>query len=159
MFSKTTFRMWEILFSYKDNVFKIFTNSRKYINLFTFSTSRFIPKFVYWFTNFEPKNIIQDILIEGDSSLLFKKIYKWKFWKIRYTNTNIWFNRGVEIPTTLSFRFSQCYYYIRLKRNDNEWSSIRALFERSPPNKISIFLMSQEKYELRKRTIGANGNV
>ena len=42
------------------------------------------------------------------------------------------------------------------ERNDPR---IQAMFKRSRHNKLSIFIISQDYYELPKRTIRANGNI
>ena len=36
---------------------------------------------------------------------------------------------------------------------------VQAMFKRSRHNNLSIFIISQEYYELPKKTIGANGNI
>ena len=36
---------------------------------------------------------------------------------------------------------------------------VQAMFKRSRHNNISIFIFSQDYYEVPKRTIGANGNI
>ena len=36
---------------------------------------------------------------------------------------------------------------------------VQAMFKRSRHNNLSIFIISQDYYELPKRTIGANGNI
>ena len=36
---------------------------------------------------------------------------------------------------------------------------VQAMFKKSRPNNLSIFIISQDDYELPKRTIRANGNI
>ena len=38
-------------------------------------------------------------------------------------------------------------------------NGVQALFKRSRHNNVSIFMISQDYYELRKRTIRANGSI
>ena len=46
-----------------------------------------------------------------------------------------------------------------LKEKEMKVSRIQAMFERSRHNNLSIFIISQDDYELPKRTITANGNI
>ena len=50
---------------------------------------------------------------------------------------------------------------IILDLNEREMNDprVQAMFKRSRPNNLSIFIISREHYELPKRRIGANGNV
>ena len=47
---------------------------------------------------------------------------------------------------------------ISMKKERND-TRVQAMFKRSRHNNLSIFIISQDYYELPKRTIRANGNI
>ena len=52
------------------------------------------------------------------------------------------------------------YYYTRWSQWKRiERSRVQAMFKRSRHNNLSIFIISQDYYELLKKTIRANGNI
>ena len=46
-----------------------------------------------------------------------------------------------------------------LKQKEMDDPRVQAMFERSRHNNLSIFIISQDYYELSKKTIGCNGNI
>ena len=115
-------------------------------------------KFIKCFTNYIPITIIQNILNEDDIDIVFEEIVIKKDFK----------KSDIEIETYESkevLKFPQEYedgsIIILDDFNEKEMNDprVQAMFKRSRHNILSIFIISQDYYELPKRTIRANGNI
>ena len=110
------------------------------------------------FTNFTPIHIIPNILNEENVDDVIVEI----------VNTKDFEKFDTEIETYESIedlKFPQEYennnFIILDDLNQKEINSdkIQAMFKRRRHNKLSIFIISQDYYELPKKTIRANGNI
>ena len=105
-----------------------------------------------------PIHIIPNILNEEDIDLVIDEL----------VNNKDFEKSDTEIETYVSLeemKYSQEYddggIIISDDLNENEMNDprVQAMFKRSRHNNLSIFIISQDYYELPKRTIRANGNI
>ena len=115
-------------------------------------------KLIKCFTNYIPIHIIPNILNEEDIDIVIGEIVKNKDFKksdteietyesieeLRYPQEND--DGGIIILDDLNGK----------EMNDPR---VQAMFKRSRHNNLSIFIISQDYYELPKKTIRANGNI
>ena len=115
-------------------------------------------KLIKCFSNHIPINIIPNILNEEDIDVVIEEIVNNK--DFQKSNTEIETYESIE-----ELKFPQEYIdggiIILDDLNEKEMNDFRvqAKFKRSRHNNLSIFIISQDYYELPKRTIRANGNI
>ena len=115
-------------------------------------------KIIKCFSNYIPIQIIPFILNEEDIDIVIEEIVNNK--DFEKSNTEIETFDSIE-----KLKFPQEYennsIIILDDLNDKEINNekIQAMFKRGRHNNLSIFIISQDYYELPKRTIGCNGNV
>ena len=110
------------------------------------------------FTNYIPINIIPNILSEEDIYIVIDEL----------VNNKDFEKSDIEIETydnIEELKFPQDYENTSIiildDLNEKEINNdkIQAMFKRSRHNNLSIFIISQDYYELPKKTIRANGNI
>ena len=109
------------------------------------------------FSNYIPIHIIPNILNGEDIDVVIEEI----------VNNNDFEKSDTEIETyeSIELKFPQEYddggIIILDDLNEKEMNDprVQAMFKRSRQNNLSIFIISQDYYELPKRTIRANGNI
>ena len=110
------------------------------------------------FSNYLPIHIIPNILNEEDLDILIEEIVNIKDFE----------KSDIEIETfdnIENLRYPQEYednsIIILDDLNEKEINNdkIQAMFKRGRHNNLSIFIISQDYYELPKKTIRANGNI
>ena len=115
-------------------------------------------KLIKCFSNHIPIHIIPNILNEEDIDIIIEELI----------NSNDFEKSNIEIETYESIeelKFPQEYIdgciIILDDLNEKEMNDprVQAMFKRSRHNDLSIFIISQDYYELPKRTIRANGNI
>ena len=133
----------------------------KYDKIYIYSPSLhqdLYQKLIKCFSNYIPIHIIPNILNEGDIDVVIEEIVKNKDFE----------KSDSEIETYESMEelnFPQEYddggIFILDDLNEKEMNDprVQAMFERSRHNILSIFIISQDYYELPKKTIRANGNI
>ena len=110
------------------------------------------------FHNYIPIHIIPNILNEVDIDIVFDGIVNNKDFK--KSNTEIETYESIE-----ELNFPQEYddggIIILDDLNEKEMNDprVQAMFKRSRHNNLPIFIISQDYYELPKKTIRANGNI
>ena len=115
-------------------------------------------KLIKRFSNYTPINIIPNILKEGDIDLVIEEIVNNK--DIEQSDTEIETHESIE-----ELKYPQEYddggIIILDDLNEKEMNDqrVQAMFKRSRHNNLSIFIISQDYYELPKKTIRANGNI
>ena len=116
------------------------------------------PIIIKCFSNYIPIHIILNILNESDIDIVIEEIVNNK--DFEKSNTEIELYESIE-----ELKFPQKYENISIiildDLNPKEMDDLRvqALFKRSRHNKLSIFIISQDYYELSKKTIRCNGNI
>ena len=135
--------------------------SNEYSKIYIYSPSLhqdLYQKLIKCFSNYIPIHIIPNILIEGDIDIVIGEIVDNKDFK--KSNTEIETFESIE-----ELKFPQQYdaggIIILDDLNEKELndSRVQAMFKRSRHNNLSIFIISQDYYELPKKTIRANGNI
>ena len=110
------------------------------------------------FINYIPIHIIPNILNEEDIDIVIDEI----------TNNKDFEKSDIEIETydnIEELKFPQGYennsiiILDDLKEKEINNDKIQAMFKRGRHNNLSIFIISQDYYELPKKTIRANGNI
>ena len=110
------------------------------------------------FSNYIPIRIISNILNEEDIDILIEEI----------VNNKDFEKSDIEIETfdnIENLKYPQEYednsIIILDDLNEKEINNdkIKAMFKRGRHNNLSIFIISQDYYELPKKTIRANGNI
>ena len=118
----------------------------------------FYQKLVKSFSNYIPINIIPNILNEEDIDIVIEEIVNNKYF--HKSDTEIETYESIE-----ELKFRQEYddggiiILDDLNEKEKKDSRVQAMFKRSRHNILSIFIISQEYYELPKKTIRANGNI
>ena len=115
-------------------------------------------KLIKCFSKYIPFHIIPNILNEEDIDKVIEEI----------VNNKVFEKFDTEIETYESIeelKFPQKYYdggtIILDDLNEKERNDprVQAMFKRSTHNNLSIFIISQDYYELPKKRIRANGNI
>ena len=115
-------------------------------------------KLIKCFSNYIPIHIIPNILNEEDIGIVIGEIVNNK--DFEKPNTEIETYESIE-----ELKFPQEYddggVIVLDDLNEKEMNDprVQALFKRSRHNNLSVFKISQDYYELPKRTIRANGNI
>ena len=118
----------------------------------------FCQKLIKCFSIYIPIHIIPNILDEEDIDMVIEEI----------VNNEDFEKSPTEIETYESIeelKYHQEYedggIIILDDLNEKEMNDprVQAMFKRSRRNNLSIFIISQDYYELPKRTIRANGNI
>ena len=115
-------------------------------------------KLIKCFSNYIPIKIIPTILNEEDIDIVIEEIVNNKDFEKSGTETETY--ESIE-----ELKFPQDYddggIIILDDLNEKEMndSRVQAILKRSRHNNLSIFIISQDYYELPKKTIRANGNI
>ena len=115
-------------------------------------------KLIKCFSNYIPINIIPNILNEEDIDIVIDEI----------VNNKDFEKSDIEMETYESIeelKYPQEYddggniVLDDLSEKEMNDPRVQAMFKRSRHNNLSIFIISQDYYELPKKTIRANGNI
>ena len=115
-------------------------------------------KLIKCFSNYIPIHIIPNILNENDNDVVIEEIVKNE--DFQKSDTEIETYETIE-----ELKFPQEYddggIVILDNLNEKEMNDprVQAMFKRSRHNNLSIFIISQDYYELPKKTIRANGKI
>ena len=136
-------------------------NFNEYDKIYIYSPSLhqdLYQKLIECFSNYIPIHIIPNILTENDIDIVTDELVKNK--DFEKSDTEIETCESIE---ELKFpqEFEDGGLIILDDLNEKELNDprVQAMFKRSIHNNLSIFIISQDYYELPKRTIRANGNI
>ena len=133
----------------------------EYDKIYTYSPSLhqyLYQKLIKCFSNYIPINIIPNILNEQDIDVVIEEVI----------NNEDFEKSNIEIETydnIEELKYPQEYddggIIILDDLNEKEMNDprVQAMFKRSRHVNLSIFIISQDYYELPKKTIRANGNI
>ena len=115
-------------------------------------------KLVKCFSNYIPINIIPSILNEEDIDVVIEEIVNSK--DFEKSDTEIETYESIE-ELKYPREYDDWGVIILDDLNENEMNDprVQAMFKRSRHNNLSIFIISQDYYDLPKRTIRAIGNI
>ena len=132
----------------------------EYDKIYIFSPSLhqdLYQRLIKCFTNYIPIHIIPNILNEEDIDILIDEL----------VNNKDFEKSDIEIETfdnIQEMKFPQDYennsiiILDDLNQKEMDDPRVQAMFKRSRHNNLSIFIISQDYYELSKKTIRCNGN-
>ena len=110
------------------------------------------------FSNYIPIHIIPDILNEEDIDILIDELVNTK--DFEKSNTEIeTFDNIEELKYPQEYENNSIIILDDLNQKEINSYKIKAMFKRGRHNNLSIFIISQDYYELPKRTIRYNGNI
>ena len=133
----------------------------EYDKIYVYSPSlhqELYQKLIKCFTNYIPIHIIPNILNEEDIDIVFEEIVKNK--DFEKSNIEIeTFNNIEELRYPQEYKNNSIIILDDLNQKEMDDSRVQAMFKRSRHNNLSIFIISQDYYELSKKTIRCNGNI
>ena len=115
-------------------------------------------KLIKCFTNYVPIQKISNILNEADIDMVIEEIVNNKDFEKSDTEIET-FNNIEELKYPQEYENNTIIILDDLNEKEINNDKIQAMFKRGRHNNLSIFLISQDYYELPKRTIRANGNI
>ena len=115
-------------------------------------------KLIKCFINYIPIHIIPNILNEEDIDILIDKLLNNKVFK-KSDNEIETFDNIEELKFPQEYEDNSIIILDDLNEKENNHEKIQAMFKRGRHNNLSIFIISQDYYELTRRTIRANGNI
>ena len=133
----------------------------EYDNIYIYSPSLhqdLYQRIIKCFSNHIPIHIISNILNEEDLDIVIEEV----------TNNKDFEKSNIEIETFESIeelKYPQDYennsiiILDDLNQKEMDDPRVQAMFKRSRHNNLSIFIISQDYYELSKKTVRCNGNI
>ena len=115
-------------------------------------------KLIKCFSNYIPIHIIPNILNEPDIDIVIDKIVNNK--DFEKSNTEIeTFESIEELKFPQEYENNSITVLDDLNQKEMDDPRVQAMFKRSRHNNLPIFIISQDYYELSKKTIRCNGNI
>ena len=115
-------------------------------------------KLIKCFSNYIPINIIPNILNDEDIDIVIEEVINNKDFEKSDCEIETFDNiEDLKFPQEYENNSIIILDDLNEKEINNE--KIQAMFKRGRHNNLSIFIISQDYYELPKRTIRANGNI
>ena len=133
----------------------------EYDKIYIFSPSLhqdLYQKLIKCFSNYIPVHIIPNVLNEVDIDIVIEEIVKNK--DFEKSDTEIETYESIEeLKFPQEYEINSIIILDDLNEKEINNDKIQAMFKRGRHNILSIFIISQDYYELPKRTIRANGNI
>ena len=115
-------------------------------------------KLIKCFTNYIPIHIISNILNEADIDIVIEEVIKNK--DFQKSNTEIESFDNIEnLKFPQEFENNSIIILDDINQKEMDDPRVQAMFKRSRHKNLSIFIISQDYYELSKKTIRCNGNI
>ena len=115
-------------------------------------------KLIKCFSNYIPIHIIPNILNEDDIDIVIEEIVNNKDFEKSDTEIET-FDNIEELKYPQEYENNSIIILDDLNQKEINNDKIQAMFKRGCHNNLSIFIISQDYYELPKRTIRCNGNI
>ena len=115
-------------------------------------------KLIKCFSNHIPIHIIPNILNEEDIDILIDELVNNKDFEKSDIEIET-FNIIEELKFPQEYENNSIIILDDLNQKEMDDSRVQAMFKRSRHNNLSIFIISQDYYELSKKTIRCNGNI
>ena len=135
--------------------------TNEYVKIYIYSPSLhqdLYQKLIKCFSNYIPICIIPNILNEEDIDLVIKEIVDNK--DFQKSDTDIETYESIEdLNFPQEYEKNSIFILDDLNQKKMDDPRVQAMFKRSRHNNLSIFIISQDYYELSKRTIRFNGNI
>ena len=110
------------------------------------------------FSNHIPIHIIPNILNEEDLDIIIEEIINNKDFEKSDIEIET-FDNIEELKFPQEYENNSIIILDDLNQKEMDDPRVQAMFKRSRHNNLSVFIISQDYYELSKRTIRANGNI
>ena len=151
------FRMWNI--SLLTSFFQNIKNEFQKIYVYSPSLHQTLyQKLIKCFSNYIPTSKIANVLNEENLDLVVDEIVKDKDFQKSETGLETYESvEEVKHPQEEEDGGLVMLNDLNEKGMNDPWR--KALFKRSVHNSFSVFIISQDYYELQKRTIRANGSI
>ena len=115
-------------------------------------------KLIKCFSNYIPIHIIPNILNEEDIDIVFEEIVNNK--DFEKSNTEKETSESIEdLKFPQEYEHNSIIILDDLNQKEMDDPRVQAMFKRSRHNNLSIFIISQEYYELSKKTLRCIGNI
>ena len=115
-------------------------------------------KLIKCFSNNIPIHIIPNILNEEEIDIVIEEVINNK--DFEKSNTEIeTFNNIEDLNFPQDYENNSIIILDDLNQKEMDDPRVQAMFKRSRHNNLSIFIISQDYYELSKKTIRCNGNI
>ena len=115
-------------------------------------------KLIKCFSNYIPIHIIPNILNEEDIDVVIEELVKNK--DFEKSDTEIQTYESIEeLKFPQEYENNSIIILDDLNQKEMDDPRVQAMFKRSRHNQLSIFIISQDYYELSKKTIRCNGNI
>ena len=115
-------------------------------------------KLIKCFSNYIPIHIIPNILNEEDIDILIDELVNNKDFQKSDIEIET-FNNIEELKYPQEYENNSMIILDDLNQKEMDDPRVQAMFKRSRHNNLSIFIISQDYYELSKKTIRCNGNI
>ena len=133
----------------------------EYSKIYIYSPSLhqdFYQKLIKCFSNYIPTNIIPNILNDQEIDFVIGEVISHK--DFEKSNIEIeTYDNIEELKFPQEYENNSIIILDDLKEKEINNDKIQAMFKRGRHNNLSIFIISQDYYELPKKTIRANGNI
>ena len=110
------------------------------------------------FSNYIPINMISNILNEEDIDIIIEEVINNKDFEKSYIEIES-FNDIEDLKYPQEYENNSIIILDDLNQKEMDDPRVQAMFKRSRHNNLSIFIISQDYYELSKKTIRCNGNI
>ena len=115
-------------------------------------------KLIKCFTSYIPIHKIPNILNEDDIDVVIEEIVNNKDFEKSDTEIET-FDNIEELKFPQDYENNSIIILDDLNQKEMDDLRVQAMFKRSRHNNLSIFIISQDYYELSKKTIRCNGNI
>ena len=115
-------------------------------------------KLITCFSNYIPIHIIPNILNEEDIDIVIEEVTNNKDFEKSDTEIEI-YESIEELKIPQEYENNSIIMLDDLNQKEMDDPRVQATFQRSRHNNLSIFRISQDYYELSKKTIRCNGNI
>ena len=133
----------------------------EYDKIYIYSPSlhqKLYQKLIKCFSNHIPIHIIPNILIEEDIDIVIEEVINIKVFQKSDIEIET-FDNIEELKYPQENENNSIIILDNLNQKEMDDSRVQAMFKRSRHNNLSIFIISQDYYELSKKTIRCNGNI
>ena len=115
-------------------------------------------KLFKYFSNYIPIHIIPNILNEEDIDIVIEELVNNKDFEKSNTEIETFDNRE-ELNIPQEYENNSIFILDDFNQKEMDDPRVQAMFKRSRHNILSTFIISQDYYELSKKTIRCNGNI
>ena len=134
---------------------------KKYDKIYIYSPNLhqdLYQKLIKCFSNYIPIHIIPNILNEDDIDIVIEVVINNKDFQKSDTEIET-FESIEELKHPQEYENNSIIILDDLNQKEVVDPRVQAMFKRSRHNNLSIFIISQDYYELNKKTIRCNGNI